>query len=50
MPFVDTYLARGIGRAKVSPQRVAAEIIDDIRRERLEIRFGQSAAPGHAPA
>jgi uncharacterized oxidoreductase len=40
-PFVDTDLAQGIGRTKVTPQRVAAEIIDGLRRERLEIRIGQ---------
>jgi uncharacterized oxidoreductase len=43
-PFVDTDLARGIGRTKVSSQRVAAEIIDGLRGERLEIRIGQISA------
>ena len=40
-PFVDTDMARGIGRTKISPEKVAAEIIDGLRRERLEIRIGQ---------
>jgi uncharacterized oxidoreductase len=40
-PFVDTDLAQGIGRTRVTPQRVAAEIIDGLRRERFEIRIGQ---------
>ncbi len=43
-PFVDTDLTRGIGRTKVSPQRVADEIIDGLRRDRLEIRIGQIGA------
>ena len=43
-PFVDTELARGIGRTKVSAQRVAAEIIDSLRRERLETRIGPISA------
>ena len=43
-PFVDTDLARGIGRTKLSAQRVAAEIIDGLRRDRLEIRIGQIGA------
>ena len=40
-PFVDTDLARGIGRTKVSALRVADEIIDGLRRERFEVRIGQ---------
>ncbi len=43
-PFVDTDLARGLGRTKLSPQRVAAEIIAGLRNERLEIRIGQIGA------
>ncbi len=43
-PFVDTDLARDVGRTKVSPQKVAAEIINGLRRERLEIRIGQIGA------
>lgn len=43
-PFVDTELARGVGRTKLSPERVAAAIVDGLRRDRLEIRIGQIGA------
>ncbi len=43
-PFVDTELAQGVGRTKLTPQRVAAEIIAGLRGERFEIRIGQIGA------
>lgn len=43
-PFVDTDLALGVGRSKLSPERVAAAITDGLRRDRLEIRIGQIGA------
>jgi uncharacterized oxidoreductase len=40
-PFVDTDLAQGIGRTKLTAQKVAAEIIGGLAHERFEIRIGQ---------
>ena len=38
-PFVDTALANGMGRNRLSPQRVADEIVRGLRQDRFEIRI-----------
>ena len=38
-PFVDTDLANGMGRSRLSPQRVADEIVRGLRQDRFEIRI-----------
>jgi uncharacterized oxidoreductase len=43
-PFVDTQLARSFGGAKLSTLGVAADIVDGLRRDRLEIRIGRVKA------
>jgi uncharacterized oxidoreductase len=43
-PFVDTQLATSFGGAKLSTLGVAADIVDGLRRDRLEIRIGRVKA------
>lgn len=40
-PWVESGLSRTVRGAKISPERVAAEIVSALRRNRLEIRVGR---------
>ena len=43
-PFVDTALAAGFAGPKLSPDAVAAGIVDGLMQDRLEIRIGRASA------
>jgi uncharacterized oxidoreductase len=43
-PFVDTALAHGVGREKLTPQQVVDEIVRGLRQNRFEIRIGRVSA------
>jgi uncharacterized oxidoreductase len=43
-PFVDTALAAGFAGPKLSPEVVAAAIVEGLRRDRYEIRIGRANA------
>jgi uncharacterized oxidoreductase len=40
-PWTDSDLSREVPGAKVTPERVARDIVEDMQRERLEIRIGR---------
>jgi uncharacterized oxidoreductase len=42
-PLVDTDMTRGRGSGKISPEEVARATIENIRRDRYEIRVGKAA-------
>ena len=43
-PFVDTPLAAGVAGGKLSPERVANDVLEAMRRDRLEIPIGRVGA------